>query len=91
MKYAIQRNGKSELVNSDTLVWEEDEQLEKIYVVRLILDTGLKFKVIAEEEFKNKPTSTQIIWCLKKHEEASFADVTERYKIRRSDSELPFE
>ena len=90
MKYAIQRNGKSDLVNSETVLFNDGETLRKEYVVRLIYDNGFKKTVVAEEVFDKEPTDEQIIWCLKTHQEATFAVVTNRYVIKGSDSELPF-
>ena len=90
MKYAIQRNGKSDLVNSDTVLLNDGETLRKEYVVRLIYDNVFKKTVVAEEVFYKEPTEEQIIWCLKTHHEATFAVVANRYVIKGSDSELPF-
>ena len=62
----------------------------KEYVVRLIYDNVFKKTVVAEEVFDKEPTEEQIIWCLKTHQEATFAVVANRYVIKGSDSELPF-
>ena len=90
LKYAIQRNGKSDLVNSDTVLLNDGETLRKEYVVRLIYDNVFKKTVVAEEVFYKEPTEEQIIWCLKIHQEATFAVVANRYVIKGSDTELPF-
>lgn len=76
------------------MIHGEVGSLKKEYVVRLIRDEGYRKSCIAEEVFEEEPTENQILWCLIKHKDASFAVKGERYRTDRfySDiNELPFE
>lgn len=88
MSKILYRDGREEFRANDPIVIGDDVGLRKDYVVRLIKDTGFHKECIAEEEFDKLPSDKQIVWCLMKHEEASFASVSERYKL--NDPDLPF-
>ena len=89
MSKILYRNGHEEHCGNDPIVIDDEIGLKKDYIVRLIKDTGFKKECIGEELFYEPPTEKQIIWCLMKYKEASFAAVSERYKL--DSSELPFE
>lgn len=89
MRKILDRDGHDEYRTDDSIAVNDEIELRMDYVVRLIKDTGLKKECIWEEVFCKRPTEKQIIWCLMKYKEASFAAVSERYKL--DSSEFPFE
>lgn len=88
MSKILYRDGREEYQANEPIVVEDSIELKKDYAVRLIKDTGFHKECIAEERFEKFPSEKQIVWCLMKHKEASFASVSERYKL--DSQELPF-
>ena len=92
MKYTLNKDGKVKEVQEDAIIIDGIEEMKKYYVVRLIKETFSGAKIcIAEETFDEKPTTNQIMWCLKKHDDASFASVVKNYRISSDIEELTFE
>lgn len=91
MVSAISKNGQITTYEPNMedviMVVGEVGKLKKEHVVRLIKGDGFKKNCIAEEVFQQQPTENQIMWCLLKHKESSFAVVTERYALEQ---DLPF-
>lgn len=87
MSKILYRDGHVENKFEQAVIVEETVDLEQKWVVRLIKDEGFKKSCIGEEEFHNRPTKEQVLWCLLKHKDASFACVLERYFLEK---ELPF-
>lgn len=82
----MHRDGTMHTFQDDTVALKGDEELDRYYVVRLIKVTCGTKSCVAEEEFEQKPTHNQILWCLKKHSDADFASVVENYRIVKSES-----
>ena len=92
MKYTLNKDGKVKEVREDAIIIDGIEEMKKYYVVRLIKETFSGAKIcIAEETFDEKPTTNQIMWCLKKHDDANFASVVDNYKLLEDTDKLPFE
>ena len=92
MKYTLNKDGKVKQVQEDAIIIDGSEEMKKYYVVRLIKVTFSGAKIcIAEEIFDEKPAPNQIMWCLKKHDDANFASVVENYKLLEDTDKLPFE
>lgn len=70
---------------------EGGKKLVHTFVVRMIGEYPLGKRCIAEEEFQEKPTDTQIAWCLLKYPQANFASVSERYRMGREEEDIPFD
>lgn len=87
MSKIIDRDGAIHPMIKQPVVVDDFMELKNDYVVRLIKDDGCRKSCIAEEIFHNPPNREQIIWCLSKHKEASFAAVSERYRM---EEDLPF-
>ncbi len=87
MSTILYRNGSTETKDECPIVVDEAVSLHREVVVRLIKDTGIRKECIAEEVFETCPSSIQIIWCLLKHPEATFAVVEDKYTLN---NDLPF-
>lgn len=87
MSTILYRNGSTEIKDGCPIVVDEAVKLHMEVVVRLIKDTGIRKECIAEEVFETRPSATQIIWCLLRHSEATFAVVEDKYTLN---NDLPF-
>ena len=82
----LDRNGQ--VVSQEAVNISDTATIKTVHVVRLIRDEGYRKTVIAEEKY-NKPISKQqLLYCLAKYPQASFAVKEETYIL--SDDELPF-
>lgn len=88
MSTILYRDGSTEMKDDFPIVVDDQIRLKKEFVVRMIKNTGNHKECIAEEIFEAYPSNSQIIWCLLKHPEATFAAVSDRYTLHRA---LPFD
>ena len=80
----LDRNGQ--VVSQEAVNISDTATIKTVHVVRLIRDEGYRKTVIAEEKY-NKPISKQqLLYCLAKYPQASFAVKEETYIL--SDDEL---
>ena len=82
-------------LNRDGIFYEpvavsDSARVVKSWMIRLICNDGLYKKVLAEESFNNRPSEEQILYCLAKHRNASFAVIEEVYKLEDDGYQLPF-
>jgi len=88
MSTILYRDGNTETKGGDPIVVDSPTRLRKEFVVRMIKNSGCRKECIAEEVFEAHPSDEQIIWCLLKHPDASFAAVSDRYTLYKP---LPFD
>jgi hypothetical protein len=62
--------------------------VKTVHVVRLIRDEGIRKTVIAEEKYDKPIGKQQLLYCLNKYPQASFAVKEKIYVL--ADEELPF-
>lgn len=89
-KRFIARNGTESIINfpNNAVEVDMDVSLKLKFMVRMIRTEGSIKKVMGEEEFSDRPTEGQLIYCLSKYPDATFAVVEEIYTI--TDDRLPF-
>jgi len=83
----LNRNGQ--VVNQEAVNVSDTATIKTVYVVRLIRDDGFRKTVVAEEKYDKPITKQQLLYCLAKHPEASFA-VKEKTYVLEDDCGLPF-
>lgn len=83
----LNRNGQ--VVNQEAVNVSDTATIKTVYVVRLIRDDGFRKTVVAEEKYDKPITKQQLLYCLAKHPEASFA-VKEKIYVLEDDCGLPF-
>ncbi len=82
----LNRNGQ--VVNQEAVNVSDTATIKTVHVVRLIKDDGFRKMVIAEEKFDKPITKQQLLYCLAKYPQASFAVKEKTYVL--TDIELPF-
>lgn len=83
----LDRNGHE--VHQAVASVSDTATIKTVYVVRLIKDYGSRKTVVAEEKYDKPITKQQLLYCLAKHPEASFA-VKEKTYVLEDDCGLPF-
>ena len=82
----LDRNGQ--VVNQEAVNVSDTATIKTVHVVRLIKDEGYRKTVIAEEKFDKPISKQQLLYCLAKYPQASFAVKEKTYIL--ADIELPF-
>lgn len=83
----LDRNGNE--VEQAVVEISDTAEVKTVYVVRLIRDDGFRKTIVAEEKYDKPITKQQLLYCLAKHPEASFA-VKEKTYVLEDDCGLPF-
>ena len=80
----LDRNGQE--VHQAVVNVSDTATIKTVHVVRLIKDEGYRKTVIAEEKYDKPISKQQLLYCLAKYPQATFAVKEETYIL--SDDEL---
>lgn len=73
----LDRNGQ--VVSQEAVNISDTATIKTVHVVRLIRDEGYRKTVIAEEKYDKPISKQQLLYCLAKYPQASFAVKEETY------------
>lgn len=82
----LDRNGQE--VHQAVVNVSDTATIKTVHVVRLIRDEGYRKTVIAEEKYDKPISKQQLLYCLAKYPQATFAVKEKTYVL--ADDELPF-
>lgn len=83
----LDRNGQ--VIHLNEFEVSDTATIKTVYVVRLIKDEGIRKTVVGEEKFGKPVSKMQLLYCLAKYPQASFA-VKEKIFVLEDTFGLPF-